>query len=161
MKIDIISYTDEQYAALASEQILEVQSAQLKKNKLDAAFADALEKEKNRLSARGLLQSSYWELFVERLSKSHEQEVENLRAALLFYLRFTTRPDENVAGDAPYTVNYAMTIAERLAVVRTYYDTKYADGAERFAAFKADKIAPNYLGEEYAPLYDYYLSLAN
>ena len=29
MKIDIISYTDEQYAALASEQILEVQAAQL------------------------------------------------------------------------------------------------------------------------------------
>ena len=96
MKIDIISYTDEQYAALASEQILEVQAAQLKKNKLDAAFTEALEKERTRLSARGLLRSSYWELFVERLTKSHEQEVENLRQALLFYLRFTTRPDESV-----------------------------------------------------------------
>ena len=160
MKIDIISYTDEQYAALASEQILEVQAAQLKKNKLDAAFAEALEKERTRLSARGLLRSSYWELFVERLTKSHEQEVENLRQALLFYLRFTTRPDESVAGDAPYTVNYAMTIEERLAVVRAYYESTYTDATERFEAFKADKVAPNYLGEEYAPLYDYYLALA-
>ena len=158
MKIDIISYTDEQYAALASEQILEVQAAQLKKNKLDAAFTEALEKERTRLSARGLLRSSYWELFVERLTKSHEQEVENLRQALLFYLRFTTRPDESVAGDAPYTVNYAMTIEERLAVVRAYYES--TDATERFEAFKADKVAPIYLGEEYAPLYDYYLALA-
>ena len=65
-----------------------------------------------------------------------------------------------MAGDAPYTINYAMTIEERLAVVRAYYESTYTDATERFEAFKADKVAPNYLGEEYAPLYDYYLALA-
>ena len=41
MTIDIISYTDEQYAQLSEEQILEVQSAQLKKERLKARLEQA------------------------------------------------------------------------------------------------------------------------
>ena len=41
MKIDIISYTDEQFAQLTEEQLLEVRSAQLKKNRLDRKLENA------------------------------------------------------------------------------------------------------------------------
>ena len=41
MKIDIISYSDAQYEAFTEEQIQEIKSAQLKKNKLERALAEA------------------------------------------------------------------------------------------------------------------------
>lgn len=160
MEIDIISYTDEQYAALTTEQIQEVKSAQVEKNELDKALEEALEREKLRLSARGLLLSGLWELYSAKLTAEHDEKVNELREALLFYLRFTTQPEDTAAQEAPYVVNYAYTIEERLEIVRKYYETTYTDAAERFAAFKEDEVAPLYLGEEYAALYDYYLALA-
>ena len=53
MVIDIISYTDAQFAALSEEQILEVKSAQLKKNKLDLNLEENLLKAKQRLIENG------------------------------------------------------------------------------------------------------------
>ena len=49
MEIDIIAYTPEQYEKLSEAQILEVQSAQMKKNRLSRALEEAKQKEKNRL----------------------------------------------------------------------------------------------------------------
>ena len=42
MLIDIISYTDAQYAMLTEEQLLEIKSAQLKKNRLTAKLEENL-----------------------------------------------------------------------------------------------------------------------
>ena len=42
MEIDIISFTDEQFAALTEEQLLEVENVQMKKNRL----TEDLEEEK-------------------------------------------------------------------------------------------------------------------
>ncbi len=156
MKIDIISYTDAQYAALTSEQLLEVQSAQLKKNRLDLRLEEEKLKEKHRLLSNGVFLSKVWELYCEKLQAEYEAEVENLRDSLLFYLRFSARPD-GAETEAPYELNYAYSMEERLAIVRAYYEKTYTDGAERFEAFKADAVAVQYLGELYAPLYDYYL----
>lgn len=156
MEIDIISYTDEQYAALTSEQLLEVQSAQLKKNRLDFKLEEEKRKEKHRLLTNGVFLSKVWELYCEKLQAEYEAEVENLRDSLLFYLRFSARPD-GAETEAPYIINYSYSMEERLAIVREYYDETYPNGVDRFNAFKADKVAPPYLGELYAPLYDYYL----
>ena len=156
MNIDIISYTDAQYAALTAEQLLEVQEAQLKKNRLDLKLEEEKLKEKHRLLSGGVFLSRVWELYCEKLQAEYETEVENIRESLLFYLRFSARPDGGET-DAPYEINYAYPIEERLAIVREYYEQTYNNGKERFAAFKEDKVAVQYLGELYAPLYEYYL----
>lgn len=160
MEIDIISYTDAQYAALSSEQLLEVQSAQLKKNRLDLKLEEEKLKEKHRLLSNGVFLSKVWELYCEKLQAEYDAEVENLRDSLLFYLRFSTRPDGVETENSPYVVNYSYAMEERLAIVREYYEEHYANGTERFNAFKADTVAVQYLGELYAPLYDYYLQLS-
>ena len=157
MKIDIISYTDAQFAALTEEQLLEVKSAQLKKNRLKAALTENLQKEKYRLMNNGILISTIWDIVQWQLNKAYEDEVEALRDALLFYLRFSGKPNEEDIQSAPYEVDYSLSDTERFQVVKTYYESAYTDSAERFDAFKADTVAAQYLGELYAPLYDFFL----
>ena len=152
MTIDIIAYTDAQFAALTEEQILEVESAQLKKNRLTAQLEEDKRREKYRLLEAGVFRSAVWERLCAELQAAYDQEVENLRDGLLFYLRFTARP----GGEAPYPLDYALTYEERLAGVREYYEKTYTDAGERFAAFAADETAKGYLGELYAPLYELY-----
>lgn len=156
MTIDIISYTDAQFAALTEEQLLEVQSAQLKKNRLQAALEEDLQKQKYRLIDNGIFLSTIWRVIQWKLNRTYETEVENIRNGLLFYLRYSGKSPEEI-GDAPYEVDYSLSDEERFAVVKTYYETAYANGEERFAAFKVDAVARRYLGELYAPLYDYFL----
>lgn len=158
MKIDIISYTDTQYAALTEEQIQEVKAAQLEKNRLENALAEAKRKEKHRLIERGIFLSGIWEAYQAKLQAEYDQKIESLRDSLLFYLRFSTKPDAYGTG---YTVNYDLSLEERLAIVRQYYETKYTDASERFEAFKEDKVAVVYLEELYAPLYDRFLADAS
>lgn len=155
MTIDIISYTDSQYALLTEEQLLEVKSAQLKKNKLDADLEEALLKEKHRLVDNGIFFSNIWKLQAEKLQAQHDLEVENLRESLLFYLRFSSKAESTETNNLPYTPNYALTMEERFYQVRDAYMSTYTNAQERFTAYKADAVAPVYLGEYYAPLYDY------
>lgn len=158
MEIDIISYTDEQYAKLSPEQLLEVKAAQLKKNKLDQQLQKDIDDEKNRLATRGILLSKVWNMYCDKLRARHEEEVTAIREALLFYLRFSNKPTEEETEQSPYVVDYSLTFEARLVIVRDYYNTAYTDDSQRFEAFKADEIAPQYLGEFYAPLYDYFLN---
>ncbi len=157
MEIDIISYTSEQYAKLNDAQLLEVQSAQMKKNRLFRKLSQAKQDEKNRLIENNTFLSELWDLYCARLEEEYEQEVDAIRDGLLFYLQYSVRVEEE--NSSPYTVNYALTMEERLAIVRAYYETNYKDATECFEAFKADKIAVGYLGEYYAPLYDHFLAL--
>ena len=158
MEIDIISYTDEQFAALTEEQLLEVENVQMKKNRLTEKLAEEKRKEKFRLLEAGVFRSGIWEGICEALDESYDREVEWLRDGLLFYLRSASRPPEETS--APYEVDYSLSYEERLSIVRSYYDTEYADAGEKFLAFRKDKLALNYLGELYAPLYELYASQA-
>ena len=155
MIIDIISYTDKQFASLSDEQLLEIQSAQMKKNKLDADLETALTKEKKRLIDNGIFFSNIWAMQSEKLRARHLLEVENLRESLLFYLRFSSKSDESAETGLPYKTNYSFTMEERFFQVRDAYFSAYSDGKERFDKFKSDIVAPKYLGEYYSPLYDY------
>ena len=116
-----------------------------------------MRKEKYRLIDNGTYLSSMWPLIQEKLQKAYEQEVDLIRDALLFYLRFSLRPD---ASDSPYVVDYTLSEEERMYIVKDYYMEKYEDGGERFEAFKEDKVAKHYLGELYAPMYDYFRAYA-
>ena len=153
MKIDIISYSDAQYATFSEEQIQEIKSAQLKKNRLLSALAEAKLKEKHRLISRGVFLSGIWEAYQAKLQAECDQEIENLRDTLLFYLRFSTKNEQT-----GYTVDYDLPVEERMAIVKLYYQSHYTSASERFEAFKADKIATVYLEDLYAPLYDYFFS---
>ncbi|MBQ8296093.1 MAG: hypothetical protein IJX87_06675 [Clostridia bacterium] len=160
MVIDIISYTDAQYAALTRGQLQQVRAAQNKKNKLAAELAENLEKEKYKLVENGTFLSTIWTAIEKKLQAEFEAAVEAVREDLLFYLRFTVKADEEIAGSTPYPLDYSLTGEERFAVVKAYYEGAYTDGTERFAAFAADEAAKGYLGEWYAPLYDYFLENA-
>ena len=153
MEIDIISYTAEQFAELSDEQILEVQQAQLKKNKLKQRLEKDKQDEKNRLIENGTYFSQLWNLYCARLQHEYEQEVNAIRDALLFYLQYSSRVNND---GTLYDANYALSMYDRLLVVKSYYENHYEDANARFEAFKKDKVAIVYLGEFYSSLYDYF-----
>ena len=157
MKIDIITYTDAQYAVLTEEQLLEIKSAQLKKDRLDARREEALLKEKLRLIDNGTYLSAIWELQAQKLRDKHALEVAGIRESLLFYLKFSSKVDVEEHEGLPYVPKYALAESDRYNQVKDAYFTKFSDPNERFEAFKADKVAPKYLGEGYSILYDYIL----
>ena len=155
MKIDIISYTDEQFAALTETQLQEIRLVQAEKDELTAKLEKAKEKEYYRILKNGTARSMLYEQACERLQAEYETEVERLRNGLVFYLQYTCRGNDTSADSAPYIVNYALSYEERYVIVRDYYMSAYDDGEERFEAFRMDTIARNYLGEYYATLSDY------
>lgn len=93
MEIDIISYTDEQFASMTDEQILEVENVQLKKNRLTERLKEKKRGEKFRLLKAGVFRSGIWENICAALEESYNQEVESLRDGLLFYLRFASKQE--------------------------------------------------------------------
>ena len=164
MVIDVISYSNEQFAALTSEQILEVRSVQLQVNELRAKKEKIKADMKFKLSDNGVLRSSMALKSAEAEILLIDQKIDNLREGLLFYLQYVSRPSEGGSGDgssgtteAPYTVDYSLPYDERYFIVRDYYESAYTDPHERFQAFCEDKVALVYLGEFYNTLYDWFL----
>lgn len=160
MTIDIINYTDEQYALLTVEQLKEVRSAQVKKDKLEIKMEEELQEAKDDLIRKGIYNSGLYLLIKNKLKAEYEEQVELIRDGLQFYLKYSMQP-EGTTWDAPYTVNFALSYEARLTVVRNYYDSTYENAAERFEAFQEDVFAPRYLGELYASLYAHYRGQAS
>mgnify|MGYP003300003350 CR=1 FL=1 len=155
MKIDIISYTDEQFAALTETQLQEIREVQAEKDQLFAALNKKKEKEYYRILESGTLRSMLYEQACARLDEEYEAEVERLRSGLVFYLQYSSRGDDSSADSAPYIVNYALSYEQRYVIVRDYYMSAYSNPTERFEAFRVDPIAGSYLGEYYATLSSY------
>ena len=61
MEIDIITFTDEQYATLTETQLQEVYKAQEKKDKLTWKLEEEKREEKHRLLKNGTFVSGIWE----------------------------------------------------------------------------------------------------
>ena len=154
MVIDIINYTDEQFAALSEEQILEVKSAQTEKNHLAKKLEENQQAFRRKLVENGTFLSKMWELECARLDTEYEAQVTAIREALLFYLRFASKSN----GATGYPVDYSLPMETRFYNVRDYYEATYTDPNERYNAFLEDEIAKVYLGEYYAPLHDYFLA---
>jgi hypothetical protein len=159
MIIDIISYTEEQYAALTAAQLLEIREAQTKKNRLERIMRDKVQQEKNDMIRNGIFNSQLFDYVQQKLEEDCEKDVNLIREGLLFYLRYSMRPEGTVDGsDAPYIVNFALSEQERLLIVKNYYETTYTDKKELFSEFLKDKIAPLYVGEYYASLYEHFMA---
>lgn len=156
MTIDIISYTEEQYAGLAATQMQKIREAQLKKDRLQIRLDEELRKEKERLVANGTFHSGIFDRIAEKLQAEYDEEVEVIREGLNVYLETSMRPEGTEDQEAPYVVNYALSEYERYTIVKEYYETTYTNGTELFEVFKTDTVAPEYLGDLYAPLYDYF-----
>ena len=153
MTIDIISYTDAQMAALSNEQIMEVRQAQIKKEQMYNALQEALRAADAECINKGTFDSTLRNAKREKLEADYETALEHLRDGLLFFLRYSYRPG---SPDVGYEVDYSLSDAERVEVVKTYYDAHYTDALERLAAFEKDTVARQYLGEYYAPMYYYF-----
>ena len=158
MDIDIISYTEMQLSYLSVEQLEEVRSAQLKKNALIKKQEELCQKEAFRLQKNGTYSSPIYTQYCAKMQTEYVQKIEEVRQALLFYLQYTSRPNGTINQQAPYTVNYALPLQQRLEIVRNYYESAYSDAqaVARFSAFEKDEVAIVYLGEYYAPLYSIY-----
>ena len=154
--IDIITFTESQFAALTHGQLQTVKTAQQKKDRLYRDLREKLRREKHKLVKNGVFSSGIYSLLEERLTAECEREVELVRQCLLFYLRYSMKPNTSTVTGAPYEVDYALSDEARLNIVRNYYNAQYKNAKERFEAFQQDTIAPQYLGELYAPLYTYY-----
>ncbi len=61
-------------------------------------------------------------------------------------------PPEIDPDDAPYEVDYTLSMRDRYVIVKNYY-LDYDDMAEALADFEADDIAKDYLGTYYDYLY--------
>ena len=158
MTIDIINYTEEQFAELSTEKLEEIRSAQLKKNKLTAALEEKLKTEKQRLVDRGAYPSDIWEKIEEKLRAKYAADVQIIRDGLLFFLHYVAEDeDKNTSlSGVPYKVDYSLSAEERMLIVKEYYETTYVDPAQRFTAFKEDSFVKVYIGELYLPLHDYF-----
>ncbi len=156
MEIDIIAYSDLQLATLPADLVLKVQEAQVKKNRLERRYNEACMKEKMRLVSNGTFLSEIWEKHCEALKKAYDEEVNAIREGLLFLLRFIQKAEGETAL---YIVDYALTMEERYAVVKAYYENAYEDPQKRFDAFEKDEVAKAYLGEYYLTLFHYLSAL--
>ena len=159
--IDIITYTETQFSLLTKGQLQTITTAQQKKNKLYKKLQDTLRKEKHTLVKNGIFRSEIYAMLEARLTEEYEREVELIKQCLLFYLHYSMKPEETVSTSAPYEVNYALSVDDRLRIVKNYYETQYSDADELYAVFLKDTVAPQYLGELYAPLHDHFYIGAN
>ena len=57
----------------------------------------------------------------KKLLAEYEEEVGWIRDSLLFYLRFSVKPDGDVS--APYELDYSLTVDDRVEGVQEYYMT--------------------------------------
>lgn len=158
MVIDIISYTDMQLSFLSVEQLEEVRRAQIKKNAYIQEKTKICNEEKYRLQRNGTFVSPLYSKYCAKVESEYAQKIEELREGLLFYLQFTSRPNGTLEQEAPYIVNYALPMQQRLDAVRGYYESAYTDerSIERFEVFQEDKVAVVYLGEYYSAVYSIY-----
>jgi len=154
MNIDIISYSDAQYARMTETQLLEVREAQLQKDRLTDQLEEDKRKQKYRLLKNGVFRSCLYEQICETLDRRYIVEVERIRDRILFYLRFVMKPEEE-GESAPYEVDYSLEYVDRFDIVKAYYLEAYTDPKERLEAYWADSVAKDYLGEYYMTLYDY------
>ncbi len=162
MTIDIINYTEAQYAALSAVKLQEVREAQMKKNALVAKLESQKAKEKARLIDRGIFPSSIWARREAELTEACEAEINVLRETLLFYLHYANEKGTVAVPDGvPYPVDYSLSEVDRMLALKSYYENAYTDDTERFNAFVDDEFARTYLGERYGSLYHYFEDLKN
>lgn len=156
MKIDVINYTEIQLAQLTEAQLLDVKSAQIKKNRLLRELAEKLQQEKRRLINNGMFLSYIWDWTKAYWTGVFEEEIGWVRDGLLFQLQYT--PIDFT--DVPYELDFSLSLADRREVVERYYMNAYSTYTERVYELRKDGAAAHYLCEGYKSLLDYFAEMA-
>ncbi len=139
-------------------------TAQKKKNKLKEKLEEEKQAAYYRLLKQGILRSSVLDSIYEKLQARYTAEAQQIADDLKFQIGFLG--DDAIAGDGsgqykyPYNPDYSLDYAGRYYAVYNYY-MAMTDAKVRFALFQADTLAPNYLGDFYATLYDRLKSYAD
>ena len=149
MTIDIMDMSDPRYKILTERQTFKIHEAQHEKNLLLQRLEENLQKEKQKLAVNGTLASQSFKQLKEKMQAECQQEIEIIKERITLYINSTMRPGYSEGKEAPYVLNYALSKFRRFEVVRDYYDQTYSDGAARLAAFEADKVVADYVGEDY------------
>ena len=157
MEIDIIDLTSEEYADLNAIQMTMVYDAQKRKN---AALASSESKKQSmirRLVDLGTVRSTLRAAEEARLDQEAADKIEAIKFDLtrsLAYEKLQSSGNAQGPYSYPSNPNYYLTMSERFLVVRNYYMNATSDPQARLAAFGADSLARQYLGEYYQTLYD-------
>lgn len=157
MEIDIVDLTSPEYSELNSVQLAMVRAAQSQKNKT----VESADREKaalvRRLVDNGTVRSTLYYAELERIGAERDAAVALIKSDLdyqLAYERLQSTGNDAGVYAYPSNPNYYLPYSERFLVVRNYYMQKESNAAARLAAFGADSLAREYLGEYYQTLYD-------
>ncbi len=158
--IDIIEFTNTQFSLLTMGQLQTVKTAQQQKDRLYKKLQQKLRKEKHKMVKNGVYRSEIYRLLEERLMAEYEKDVAVIKDCLLFYLRYSMKTAA-ASEMAPYRVDYSLTDEQRMLIVKEFYTNNYPNAVERFELFLQDKVAPQYLGQLYPPLFSYFSAEAD
>lgn len=149
--------TQDEFDAAVNRLIAE---ANLQSGDAKAAYeADCLDARNGAISRRALrssiLKNALDELRAgyDALLEKIQKELDESLAALYAEEGVTGTPGEDVE-DAPYEVDYTLTMRDRYVIVKNYY-LAYDDMADALSDLQEDEIAKDYLGS----YYDYLLQL--
>ncbi len=149
MTIDIVDLSNPQYEVLTERQMVKIYEGQHEKNRLLQRLEENLQKEQQKLVANGTFVSKIFEQLKEKMQAECEQEIEMVKKRVVLYINSTMRPGYSDGKEAPYILNYALSKFRRFETVRDYYDQAFTDGKKRLAAFEADEVVADYVGEDY------------
>lgn len=169
MNIDIINFTEAQYATLNYEQRKILYAAQEKKNALQKQLDTDRENAKLQLIANGTARSNMLSLLYLELGDEYDRAVSDLRTVTLDAIVNAIDPSDS-SGDTtegsssvetnevvynPSNPDNSLSYADRFRLVKEYY-MQIEDPAQRYTAFLGDSVAEDYLGEYYFTM-KYYL----
>ncbi len=163
MIIDVIELTEEEMSALNLQQILILRNAQIHKEEMKKTLESDKKSARLLLLANGMARSSVYDEMCAELEEQYEKDLAELVERTQFNLANATQSSGGGSGsggdsgssgstDAPYFVDYNLSMLERVEVVQAYY-LSVEDGIERMRQYASDKVAREYLGDYYAALY--------
>lgn len=157
MEIDIIDLTSDEYKDLNAVQLSMVRAAQVRKNNILKKAAQRKAETIRRLTDKNMVRSSIYTAEQTRIDAEADEEIELLTNDLysqLAYEKLQSTGNESGVYAYPANPNYYLSYSERFLVVRNYYMNRTSDANARLAAYGADTLAREYLGEYYQTLYD-------
>lgn len=154
MVLDILDYLGVMEADLSVYELSFVRDLQKKKNDITAKYEADQEALLRILWKNGTLRSSIQSSRTNELTEKYNAEIDQLIDDLDFKLHFFQVTNEaSGAYSYPENPDYTLSAADRYYIVYNYYMTM-SDPTVRFALFQADELAPDYLGNFYATLYE-------
>lgn len=145
--------TEEEFAALTLKQILILRAAQTQKDNMELQLEKDKQSAKILLLANNMARSSVYERLCEELTAEYEAKLEELREKTVFNIANSSDvSDYPSAEEAPYLVDYNLSLVARVEIVKEYY-LSIEDPELRMRTYAGDAIAKKYLEDYYAALY--------